>query len=395
MKWFSLSLLLLILAFGALNYVIDPYALFGAPRIDGLSQIKPSVASRLRLSKPYQVVRYGPKTLIGGNSRPEMGIDPGHQCWPGDVRPVYNIGLPGIGVYRQARTLQHAMYDSDVVLVLWGLDFADFLSVRSKNVGGPPQWPPEEREYETRLRVHANGDKNRDYSVNYLKTFLQTLVSLDSTSDSLATVFQQGATYSSNRLENGFNPANDYIPIIRTEGQRVLFQQKNQEIEARFSQNGLTVSSGDGETSPEFRSLEHFLKTVDPEKRKVYLFINPYHVDYLKAIYRNGLWEQFEQWKVQLVEIANRYRVPLWDFSIITPYNSEPSPTVESGNNILKWFWEPAHYKREVGDMMLATMLSNWCASAPAVPVGIKLDRSKIEQLLNNERKKLAKFQEK
>lgn len=389
LKRFFISFLLLVLAFGGLNFIIDPYALFGTPRIEGLSQMKPAAATRLRLSKPYQVRRYRPRTLIGGNSRPEMGIDPGHKCWPPAVRPVYNLGLPGVGVYRQARSLQHAGYNSDVVLILWGLDFADFLSAPTA-VPRTPQWPPKAQAYETRLVVTAEGKENPDYSASYLKSYLKTLISLDTTRDSLVTILQQGNHYSSNRLANGFNPAQDYIPIIQTEGQQVLFRQKIKGIGERFSRQGLSIFSGQGESSTQFKSLEHFLNTIDHQKSEVYLFINPYHTDYLSAIYTNGLWEQFEQWKWRLVEIANRYKVPLWDFSVITPYNSEPSPSADVGAGVLKWFWEPAHYKREVGNMMLVTMLPDWCQKTLAEPVGIKLELKSINTILERERIKIG-----
>lgn len=383
MLWF----LLLLVGAALVNLLVDPYALFGTPRITGLSQIKPASANRLRISKPYQVRRNQPRALVGGNSRPEMGIDPGHVCWPDDMRPIYNLGLPGVGVYRQARTLQHASYKNDVVLILWGLDFADFLSPRHAYDNTP--WPPGKREYEDGLVVNADGTENSDYALTRFQTYLKTLVSLDTLVDSLETVFQQDNPYSSNRLDNGFNPARDYISIIRSEGQQVLFQQKNREIEKRFSGEGLTIFSEHENNSEEFMSLEHLLSSMARQNIQVYLFINPYHIDYLSAIYRNGLWNDFELWKLQLAKIANRYHVPIWDFSIITRYNTEPSPRSGAGGKTLDWFWEPAHYKREVGDMMLETMLPDWCRKTLAEPVGIKLDLKSIDMVLEKERIKV------
>lgn len=243
---------------------------------------------------------------------------------------------------------------------------------------------------ETRVRgwlvVNADGTENSDYTLTRFQTYLTTLVSLDTLVDSLETVFQQDNPYSSNRLDNGFNPARDYISIIRSEGQQVLFQQKNREIEKRFSREGLTIFSGHENSSEEFMSLEHLLSSMARQNIQVYLFINPYHIDYLSAIYRNGLWNDFELWKLQLVKIANRYHVPIWDFSIITRYNTEPSPRSEAGGKTLDWFWEPAHYKREVGDMMLETMLPDWCRKTLADPVGIQLDLKSIDIVLEKER---------
>lgn len=391
LKRFFTTFLLLVLAFGCLNFMVDPYALFGTPRIKGVSELKPAAATRLRLSKPYQVRRYKPKTVIAGNSRPEMGLDPEHQCWPDAVKPIYNLGLPGIGVYRQARSIQHAIYDRDVALILWGLDFSDFLSTRGKRPV-TVQWPPAAQTYESSLVVDANGEKNSYYRVYFLKTYLETLISLDTTADSLKTILQQHNRLSSNRLENGFNPAKDYVPIIRSEGQRVLFQQKMAEIQKRFSRPGQSVGAENGRNTRQFRSLEYLLKGIDGRKTQVYLFINPYHIDYLSAIYNNGLWEQFEQWKLRLLEIADSHQVPLWDFSLITRYNSEPAPASDSAANELKWFWEPAHYKQEVGDLMLASMVPGWCEPMPEEAVGVKLEADNIDEVLKNERAKIDKI---
>lgn len=389
LKRFSIVFLLLILAFGGLNYLIDPYGLFGTSRVDGLSKIKPAAATHLRLSKPYQVRRYQPKTLIAGNSRPEMGMDPAHACWPDSFRPVYNLGLPGVGVYRQARSIQHAIYNSDVRLILWGVDFSDFLSTRHK-APEPGHWPPAQQTYESNLVVTAAGEDNRHYRVNTLKTYLETLISLDTTSDSLMTILQQGNQYSSNRLENGFNPAKDYVPIIRNEGQQVLFQQKMGEIERRFSRPGQSVLGEAGNSSKQFRSLAYLLNSVDKQKTQVYLFINPYHVEYLRAIHSKGLWEQFEQWKLRLLAIADQHHAPLWDFSIITPYNSEPAPASATAADELKWFWEPAHYKQNVGSLMLASMVPGWCQKNLETPVGVKLNSNNIDSVLKIERLKIG-----
>lgn len=169
----------------------------------------------------------------------------------------------------------------------------------------------------------------------------------------------------------------------------MLFQQKMAEIQKRFSRPGQSVVANNGGSTQQFRSLEYLLNGIDGQKTQVYLFINPYHIDYLSAIYSNGLWEQFEQWKLRLLEIADAHHVPLWDFSIITRYNSEPAPASDVETDGLMWFWEPAHYKREVGSLMLASMVPGWCEQMPEEPVGIKLNSDNFDKILKNERAKI------
>jgi len=386
-----LGVVLLLAAAALLNFVIDPYALYGTARIEGVSEHKPAAATRLRISKPYQVRRYRPRAVIGGNSRPEMGLDPAHACWPEEVRPVYNLGLPGAGLYRQARTLQHAMYDSDVTLVLWGLDFADFLTGRSP-AGVPLQWPPDRRDFEDALSVDADGSGNRAYGVTRIVSYLHTLFSLDTLGDSLVTILKQADDYASDRLENGFNPARDYLAIIRSEGQQVLFRQKNREVDERFSRSGLSLGLDKSGRPESFRSVEHLLQSVDRDKVRVVLFINPYHVDYLRSIHNNGLWPQFEQWKRELLALSERYQVPLWDFSILTRYNSEAAPDRDRKGESLEWFWEPAHYKREVGGLMLRSLFGTGCGGSPESPVGRQLTPQDLEPLLTRERHRIQAY---
>lgn len=385
--WFFLFLTGLV----SLNIVIDPYALFGSARIEGVSKLKPAAASHVRMSKPYQVRRYRPRALIGGNSRPELGIDPEHKCWPPDARPVYNLGLPGAGVYRQYRTLQHAIHDSEVGLVLWGLDFVDFITSRADSGNSAP-WPPGRFEFEQDLVVDVDGNRNDDYPWAFGKTHLQTMFSIDTLADSLATVAAQNNSYSSNRLANGFNPAQDYIAIIRSEGQRVLFRQKNREIDGIFNRSGLTVFPFSDASSVEFFSVLNLLGYAHDQGITVKLFINPYHVDYLEAIYTHSLWAAFEAWKQRLLEIAEAHGVELWDFSGLTGYNIENPPGAGDRKTSLNWFWEPAHYKKELGDLMLNSMLAPGCQEAELQGVGIRLKPGNIKEHLYRERQKLETF---
>ncbi|WP_260295938.1 hypothetical protein [Sedimenticola hydrogenitrophicus] len=380
--------LLFLLSAGALNYLIDPYALFDSVRLSGFSDLKPAAGGHVRMAKPYQVRNYSPKGIVAGNSRPEMGIDPRHICWPDFARPVYNLGLPGAGVHMQARTLQHALFEGDVKLILWGLDFADFLSASPERAGKYP-WPVSPRQYENRLIIRANGSGNPVYPFIKLEDYLTVIFSLDTAADSLKTITQQSNRNVSTRLRNGFNPANDYWPIMSTEGQFVLFEQKNREIDERFSKSGLTVFPYPARQSEEFASVAHLLKYANSNRVKVILFINSYHADYLSTIYRHNLWPQFEAWKYRLLEIADENQVELWDFSGLDEFNSEPAPAIGDKSARLKWFWEPAHYKKEVGDKMLEKIFGQWCRSDASPQIGLKLSSENIYRYLENEKQKI------
>jgi hypothetical protein len=43
----------------------------------------------------------------------------------------------------------------------------------------------------------------------------------------------------------------------------------------------------------------------------------------------------------------------LWDFNSIAPYTTEPIPPGGDTQTRMKWFWDPGHFKKELGDVML------------------------------------------
>ena len=132
-QWF-LATALILLVVAAINVVVDPYGIFRLVDRPGLNSVKPTAASRGPMAKAYQVLRVQPKTLILGNSRAEVGLDPNHPAWPQTARPVYNAALPGTGTATSLRYLQHVLAatagnpTAQPTLVLWGVDFMDFLT---------------------------------------------------------------------------------------------------------------------------------------------------------------------------------------------------------------------------------------------------------------------------
>ncbi len=91
------------------------------------------------------------------------------------------------------------------------------------------------------------------------------------------------------------------------------------------------------------------------------IFINPYHADYLAAIAITNRWDLLEQWKRTLMSIADRHNISLWDFNAFDERTEEPPPKPGDRTTELHWFWEPAHYRSEYGEQMLASMLGRDC----------------------------------
>lgn len=336
----------------------------------------------MRVVKPYQVHRAKPATLIVGNSRPEMGLDPLFFCWPVAMKPIYSMTLPGSNVYMQVRYVQHALAGNSVKTILMGLDFLDFL-VKADKKFDLDRWPPTVQGFENRLLTTANGQKNHGYFMHSLKDHLTAALSLDALKDSLLTLVAQNSLNATTRTEFGFNPALDYMNIIQTEGQRVLFAQKNSEVIERLLRNDWSLYQGETKWSEHLEALKWFIDYVTVRDIQLILFINPYHADYLESIWQTGKWPLLEEWKRALVELAADYSVPLWDFNGFNRFTTDKQPAAGDKKSVLNWFWEPAHYRKELGNIMLVQMITDESCRKPKTTIGTLISPENIDQHLS------------
>ncbi len=375
-----------------MNVLIDPYALFGTPRIVGLNDLKPALPERVRTSKPYMATRIQPRTVVGGNSRPEMGLNPESPCW-GDIhQPVFNASVPGMSVLMQTRHVQHAVEAGNVSNVFLGFDFLDFLIDTERT--GPMRDRP-------RMSGAFDGHKGAagerglfswSLSSQVIKDHFDALFSLVTLADSINTLVAQGNPNADTRTEQGFNPALDYRPIIRAEGQAVLFAQKNRELRQRLEKTELRLVDPESGISPAFEALKAHLAWAAERDIRVTLFINPYHSDYLYLIRTTGQWPLFEAWQRQLAKLVVENDVLLWDFNAVSAYTTE-QPHADTHAPELEWFWEPAHYRKELGDLMLASMLERACvADPPANGFGTRVDAASLDAHLARLSTKLDRF---
>jgi len=320
----SLSLFLI---FGSFNYFVNPYSVFNVERINGFNAIKPESSNRVRIFKKYQPVYVQPNLLIIGNSRVEMGLDPNHKSFNKKLT-VYNLGVPGLGVISQLQYAQNVIENTDIQEVLIAVDFSDFLT-----------------------KVNY---KFKPYSLN-LSPFSDkygALWSLDSLKASITTIFKQNQ-FEANRLENGFNPAKDYRPIIKFEGQAVLFKQKIEMLNNMFKNK---VWDEELMLSSEYSSLSILQRHIRGWMKKgikVNIFINPYHQEYYTTMAENDLLDSFNAWRILMKRIFLS-KINFCDFTNLGHEKSDDKLT----DNELKYFWEPAHYKKELGDIMIPRILN-------------------------------------
>jgi len=375
------TLISLILA--CTNYIIDPYSLFQTKRVSGFNDKKPAAANRTALFKPYNVININPETIIVGNSRPEMGLNPLSECWPKGIGAVYNLTFPGLGTYEQVRALFHAVSIGNVKNILLGIDFIDFLQSRNNNT---LFWPKRNNEFLDRLLVTEQLLSNDDYSFTKLKDYPNSLFSLNALSDSVYTLMSQSEN-STDRTSLGFNPANDFKEMIHYEGSWVLFKQKQGLLKQIFSTKNKSIYDSQ-RWSIEFEAIKRTIQLAEEKRIKLTLFINPYHYSYLEVIQNSGYWNEFENFKKTLVETVNKYgknHVEIWDFSVYSNYSVSVIPKKNYPEPQSNWFWEPAHYKAELGEHMLADIFNTNCITEQKENVGAKLNNIDINTYLNQQ----------
>ncbi|MCP4672181.1 MAG: hypothetical protein GY857_12845 [Desulfobacula sp.] len=393
LKTFVYSFVFAIIFVIFINFLIDPYGIFGFLDLKGFNSLKPKTRDRGRIVKPIWVLDQKPNILIAGNSRVEMGIDPKSPSWK-LMRSclVFNMGLPGASVYMQMRYLQHASNSTDIKLVYFGLDFVDFL-ISTEFKKGEVVRREEPWDFEKRLKINANNTKNPFYQLYYLFDHTSCLFSYGSFLDSIETILKQGNKNVPMLRKDGFNPAQEYFDIIKHEGQSILFQQKNKDIAKRLS-NGTYAYSDDEREFIGYKSLGSFLSFASLNDIKVVFFVNPYHIEYLLLIDLAGKWESFEKWKYKIFEIAQKHNVEIWDFNGVNSFTTEMI-NVSHDKKPLLWFWEPAHYRKELGDIMISRMVNINNRASTNNKFGEQLDSDNISKHLKKIKEDLTKFKNK
>ena len=105
LSWVAGSILTLAALSVALTMIVDPYRLFGTAEIAGWTALKPRIYEQTGIAKTYQLERVVPAILLLGNSRIEIGLNPGSAQWPRDSGPVFNAAEAGTGLFTAWRRL--------------------------------------------------------------------------------------------------------------------------------------------------------------------------------------------------------------------------------------------------------------------------------------------------
>ena len=342
--YFGITAILLLASIAAFCMAADPYMIFDTPTLAGVNEVKPRAYQQASLAKAHLLERMRPRTLILGNSRAEIGLDPGSPEWPQDLHPVFNAAQAGAGYDVALERLREALADDGrLSLVVLGVDFQDFLVA------------PTSVTWEAARGTGAIAGLVQPSWT----TLATTTLTLGALQDSLMTLFGQDTVTGVTMRADGFNPLRDYNVHIRRIGQFGVFAQKQADYRAQYPPRPHPDFTKPDALLP-YRLVREIVDLALSHGIRIVLIIHPYHGTYLDMLTELGFKESFCAWIRSMVLLvdgsagtARGADARLVDFSGYNAFTLEPLPPKEDRVTNMRWYWESGHYRGALGDRIL------------------------------------------
>jgi hypothetical protein len=356
--------LLMLACVGLFNWFADPYGMQWSTTIAGFNKQKTEAGNRARIIKPIRVEKVNPEVLLVGNSRIEIGIRAESNSFTGNT--VYNLGIPGAIINTQLSGANTQLLNNhNLQHLILSLDFRNFIfkytSIKNLN------------DLELRYALKEKGIKEK---INFYNSIL---FSLDALKSSFKTISKQNSL-SNDISPLGTNSAGDYQSVIFSEGLNVLMAHQLKELRKKMLRPYMTYTGQLFSENFGIELLDHFLTSHAKTHVRLSLFINPYHHSYLHILQETGHWESFIAWKTEMARLADKHsNVEFYDFSLFNQYTNE-KPNLTKLGQPMKWFWEPAHYRSEYGEMILDVLANK----KSKYPLAIKLSSDTLATVIKN-----------
>ena len=336
--------------------LVDPYRTFGTPTIHGWTELKPRIYEEAAMAKVYQLERILPRTILLGNSRVEVGIDPLSVVWPTDARPVFNAAEAGKDLFTALIMLREAISLGNLRTAVVGVDFQDFLQTSYSTVTDLPPLGPNEQ----RLRVDRRGNPNPHRVAQLWRDWFTSTLSIAAVSDSFQTVMHQNTDSTTTMTPFGFNPLHEYRLFGERNGYFELFAHAQRMYARQYAAYEVPDFSSPSRIR-NYRYLQMIIDLARAHRIRLILFTSPYHADYLEMLHRLGLWPSFLQWMRSLASIADAAtrdgsNLAVFDCSTYDSITTEPIPPAGDRASTMRWYWEPGHFKSALGDQVLKAL---------------------------------------
>ena len=330
----------------ALNYIADPYGIYHYGRPGDWVKSRPSIRLLERLHKAHAIRDAKAETLLLGNSRVIVGLDPQHPALP---QPAYNLGIGAADIYECQRYLQHAIGLHQPKLVLLAIDKGMFTADATS-----------EGDFdEARLSVRANGRPNPKWKRADVP---DTLFSLNAVLASATTLVAGGprVTYAHGLRDEAL--MNPYLSTAK-----VLVE--NERWKAMSRKFELVDASGQ---NPQFAAFRAILRLCASSGIELRVFTNSLHAGMLEIEYGDG--RDFGAWLRQIAAVvaeesaAGAREIPFWNFYGYNSITTEPFPDKSQPKSTLQNYWEISHYRRPIGNLILSRVMGQSDPRLDALP---------------------------
>lgn len=350
-----------------INYVVDPYALFGVQTVEGVDRYKPEIERYTRLSKVYQVSRVRPETILLASSR---GL-----VIPEDVisthgEPASNIAIPSGSTYELLRMFQHALSTGRLERVILALDERFSGSIQANFV-------------ESRLAVTREGVANSERWKQQVKDYFNALLSFDALRSSIRTVIKQQEAPSVTG-EQEYKRRR----VVSAGGNRQLF--RTLESSMLLDKTVLPNESCERrEAERELQYVDYFREVVEQSYQHgidLIIYFSPVHARYYEVKCMTGDWGNMEQMKREVVSIVERlaeiyqrepYRI--FDFSGYNEITTESVPELGDVSTIMRWYYEGSHYTEETA-LQVFKRIQDEVEGYDTNDFGVRLSSDSIER---------------
>ena len=326
LDWLAGVALLLIGGAAAVNYAVDPYGLRGG------AGSHPRIRETERLHKAHAVPRAHADTLILGNSRAIVGLDPQHPALP---QPAYNLGLSASNIYECLRYLQHAAALHPPKLVLFAIDEGMFDAKAEVETDFS----------ETRLAVDAAGRAQPHWA---RADFTATVLSASALVDSARTLLRRGPRVS---YAHGLRDEALMQPYLQPAN--ILVENQRWKMHTKDFQ--LTRADG---RAPQLDAFRATLRLCRERGIGLRVFTHPVHAELLDVLRaRPG---EYEDWMTRVVAAIHEENpaAEFWDFCGYNEITCEPFPARTESVSRMRHYWEISHYRKNVGDLMLKRLFA-------------------------------------
>jgi hypothetical protein len=325
---FTATLSGLVAALAGINIMIDPLRVFDLVAVTApLRQYSDS--GGMRVYKAEALRREHWDVVILGSSRSQIGLNPAHPAF-GDWR-VYNAAVSATSLEEQQAILRYVLRHQRPRLILLGLDLSDF----GEDAG---RW------------AASFADTPFDPTHDPLEYYGQHLWGLAALNECRKTVVHAVTRRPPRHTPRGQDIRHTLVPgySYYEHLTEALGPRRRNPLPFRFDRQ-------------HEQRLVSMIRACLKRGVRLVVLLHPLHAEQVERTPRPAL-RQFKRMVVGHADRLNaRYgaspRTEVWDFMGYTRYHTQPLPRGDLEKTPFIWYWDPGHYKSELGDVMIAQIL--------------------------------------